>query len=420
MRLPAGRCRIEWGTLLSPDRIVNPALSWLYSVQQFGIKPGLDNTRRLLRELQLPGSRQRFLHVAGTNGKGSVCAFMESILRCAGERTGLFTSPHLVSFCERMRMRGEMPGIGEMEEAITALRAVVSGWDPHPTFFELTLMLALDWLDRRGAEVIVLETGMGGRWDATNVLRPVVSVITPIAMDHEQWLGSTLAEIASEKAGIIKPGVPVVSSPQSPEAEEVLRRAAAEAGVPITIVREPWAGALPLAGEHQRWNAALAVESLRAAGFALPNSVIDEGLLHTDWPARFQILPGERIIIDGAHNPHGAAATVAAWKAKFGDERATVIFGAVAAKDYARSLELLAGIAHRFLFVTQRSPRAVSAEVLARSSPPGVETGTYSSLEEALREAGELPERQLICGSLYLCGEALSFFGRGAFEPSSQ
>ena len=139
--------RLAWLEVnsFSAPLFVNPALSWLYSVQQFGIKPGLENTRRLLRELQLPGSRQRFLHVAGTNGKGSVCAFMESILRCAGERTGLFTSPHLVSFCERMRHRGDMPGMPEMEEAIRALRAVVSGWDPHPTFFELSLMLALDW-----------------------------------------------------------------------------------------------------------------------------------------------------------------------------------------------------------------------------------------------------------------------------------
>ncbi len=399
---------------------MNPALSWLYSVQQFGIKPGLDNSRRLLRELQLPGSRQRFLHVAGTNGKGSVCAFMESILRCAGERTGLFTSPHLVSFCERMRMRGEMPQTGEMEESIMALRAVVSGWDPHPTFFELTLMLALDWLDRRGAEVIVLETGMGGRWDATNVLKPVVSVITPIAMDHEQWLGTTLAKIASEKAGIIKPGVPVVSAPQLPEAEEVLRMAAAEAGVPITVIREPWAGSLPLPGEHQRWNAALAVEALRAAGFSLPNSVIEVGLSKTEWPARFQLLPGGRIIIDGAHNPHGAAATVAAWQEKFGNERATVIFGAVEAKDHGACIGLLAGIARRFLFVTQLSPRAVSAEILSKRCPPGVESGIFSSLAEALEVAGELPERQLICGSLYLCGEALSFYGHGAFEPSSQ
>ncbi len=399
---------------------MNPALSWLYSVQQFGIKPGLENTRRLLRELQLPGSRQRFLHVAGTNGKGSVCAFMESILRCAGERTGLFTSPHLVSFCERMRHRGDMPGMPEMEEAIRALRAVVSGWDPHPTFFELSLMLALDWLDRRGAEVIVLETGMGGRLDATNALTPLVSVITPIAMDHQQWLGNTLEEIAAEKAGIIKPGVPVVSAPQEMEAEKVLRATAGRAGAPFVMVNQPWPGELPLAGDHQRWNAALAVSALRAAGFCLPDSVISEGLAKTEWPARFQPVRNRRIIIDGAHNPHGAAATVATWQQAFGDEQATVIFGAVAAKDYAGALQQLAAVARRFFFVTLRSPRAVPAEILAASAPPHSTISVFSSLAEGLHAAAALPERLLVCGSLYLCGEALSLLGNTEFEPSAQ
>lgn len=399
---------------------MNPALSWLYSVQQFGIKPGLENTRRLLRELQLPGSRQRFLHVAGTNGKGSVCAFMESILRCAGERTGLFTSPHLVSFCERMRHRGEMPGMPEMEEAIRALRAVVSGWEPHPTFFELTLMLSLDWLDRRGAEVIVLETGMGGRLDATNALTPLASVITPIAMDHQQWLGNTLAEIAAEKAGIIKQGVPVVSAPQELEAEKVLRETAGRVGAPFIIVNQPWPGALPLAGDHQRWNAALAVSALRAAGFCLPDSVISEGLAKTEWPARFQTVGDGRTIIDGAHNPHGAASTVATWRQAFGDERATVIFGAVAAKDYAEALQQLASVARRFFFVTLSSPRAVPAEILAASAPLHSTISVFTSLAEALQAARALPDRQLICGSLYLCGEALSQLDHAEFEPSAQ
>src|SRR5687768_14582005 len=280
-------------------RSMIPSREWLCSVQHLGMKPGLENTRRLLKELQLPGSRQKFLHVAGTNGKGSTCAFMESILRRAGERTGLFTSPHLVSFCERMRCGGKMIEPDEVERGIDALRPVVAGWVPHPAFFELTLLLALDWLDRRGAEIIVLETGMGGRLDATNALTPVVSVITPIDMDHQQWLGSTLAEIATEKAGIIKTGVPVVSAPQKPEAGRVLQAAAEKAGTTLTIIKEPWPGPLPLPGEHQRWNAALAVGALEAGGFRLPANTVAEGLARTEWPGRFQQLPGGRIIIDG-------------------------------------------------------------------------------------------------------------------------
>jgi dihydrofolate synthase/folylpolyglutamate synthase len=294
--------------------LVTSALTWLYSVQQFGIKPGLANTRRLLRELALPGARQKFLHVAGTNGKGSTCAFIESILRTAGERTGLFTSPHLVSFCERMRCGGRMIELEEAEQGIEALRAVVSGWDPHPTFFELTMALALDWMDRSGAEVVVLETGMGGRLDATNALTPLVSVITPIAMDHQQWLGNSIAEIAAEKAGIIKPGIPVVSAPQHPAAAEVIRAAAEYSGSALTVVEEPWPGPLPLAGEHQRWNAAVAVAAVREAGFRLPHEILVRGLAATAWPGRFQMLPGRRVVLDGSHNPHGTEATVATWK----------------------------------------------------------------------------------------------------------
>jgi dihydrofolate synthase/folylpolyglutamate synthase len=277
---------------------VTPALTWLYSVQQFGIKPGLANTRRLLRELALPGTRQKFLHVAGTNGKGSTCAFIESILRTAGERTGLFTSPHLVNFCERMRCGGRMIDGDEAERGIEALRSIVSGWEPHPTFFELTMALALDWMDRAGAEVIVLETGMGGRLDATNALTPLVSVITPIAMDHQQWLGNSIAEIAAEKAGIIKPGIPVVSAPQHPAAAEVIRVAAECAGSALTVVEEPWPDPLPLAGEHQRWNAALAAAAVREAGFSLPHEILVRGLTATSWPGRFQLLPGRRMVID--------------------------------------------------------------------------------------------------------------------------
>ena len=399
---------------------MNPALTWLYSVQQFGIKPGLENTRRLLRELALPGTRQRFVHVAGTNGKGSVCAFMESVLRAGGERTGLFTSPHLVSFCERMRCGGRMIGMEEAESSIAALRSVVSGWDPHPTFFELTMVLALDWLDREGAETIVLETGMGGRLDATNALTPLVSVITPIAMDHEQWLGDTIGKIAAEKAGIIKPGVPVVSARQRPDAEAVIREAAARAGSALTIVEEPWPDAVPLAGEHQRWNAALAVAGLRAAGFRLTESAITSGLAATEWPGRFQVLEEGRLVIEGAHNPHGTAVAVQTWREKFGEERATLIYGAVAAKDYAASLALLSAVAARVFLVTLQSPRAVPAEILAASAPAGGEVRVFASLQEAMETAAVLPERRLVCGSLYLCGEVLALQGRGAFEPSAQ
>ncbi|MDB6136637.1 MAG: hypothetical protein JWM59_4880 [Verrucomicrobiales bacterium] len=403
------------------------ALTWLYSMQQFGIKPGLDNTRRLLRALQLPGTGQRFLHVAGTNGKGSTCAFMESILRAGGERTALFTSPHLIRFSERMTVGGKQIPADEIAQGITCLRSVVSGWDPHPTFFELALALALDWFDRTGAETVVLETGMGGRLDATNAIQPLVSVITPIALDHQQWLGNTLTEIAGEKAGIIKPGVPAASAPQAPEAAAVLQAAADKAGTSLTFVTEPFTDfPLPLPGEHQQWNAALALAALKAAGLLPQNpEAVRHGLAGTQWPGRFQSLAGGSIILDGGHNPHGIAELVRTWKARFGGEKAHLAFGAVAEKDCRQSLRLLSEITADATFLTVNSPRAVPDTELAaawQEAAPRIpwRLGTLTEILSHLPDENT-GSRLLICGSLYLCGETLAFFeGEQGFEASTQ
>ena len=399
------------------------ALAWLYGTQQFGIKPGLENTRKLLKALQLPGTGQRFLHVAGTNGKGSTCAFMESVLRAGAERTALFTSPHLIQFRERIQVGGVMMPEDEIADSLTAMRDLVGQWQPHPTFFELTFALALDWFDRAGAEIVVLETGMGGRLDSTNAIKPAVSVITPIAMDHQQWLGETLAKIAGEKAGIIKPGVPVVSAPQHPDAEAVLRAAATAAGTTLQFVSAPWtASALPLAGDHQRWNAALALAALGASGCLPKSSAIASGLADTKWPARFQILQAGRLIIDGAHNPHSIARLVVTWQQQFGAEKAHLIFGAVEGKDHAVSLPLLAGIVAEVTFVTVDSPRAIPADALAETWQdivPGIPCQSSASLRKAISQSDNGP-RRLLCGSLYLCGEVLSLTEGGGFETSGQ
>src|SRR5439155_3807180 len=203
------------------------ALSWLYSLQRFGIKLGLENIERLLDELSksdvLQAAPWKVIHVAGTNGKGSVCAMVDSICRAQGYRTGLFTSPHLVTFRERIRVNGEMVSKDAIANGLTAIRNVVADSDPHPTFFEITTALALKCFSEANADVIILETGIGGRLDATNAIQSDVAVITQIDFDHEEWLGNTLAEIASEKAGIIKPRIPVVCASQRPEAEKVIR-----------------------------------------------------------------------------------------------------------------------------------------------------------------------------------------------------
>ena len=242
------------------------ALDWLHASESTGIKLGLENTNRLLAACGHPERRLRFLHIAGTNGKGSTCAMLDSILRRAGFRTGLYTSPHLVDFRERIRVDGKMIPREDLAEGLSRLRDAVRDWEHGPTFFEISTFLALDHFARSGCDIVVLETGMGGRLDSTNAVMPLVSTITPIDMDHMQWLGDTLDKIAAEKAGIIKAGIPVVSAPQQPAAAEVLRKTAADRGSSIRFVAEPCPHPLSLAGAHQKWNAALAVETLRASG----------------------------------------------------------------------------------------------------------------------------------------------------------
>ena len=233
------------------------SLAWLFNTQRFGIKLGLENIQRLLSALDLPAHDERIIHVAGTNGKGSTCALIDSICRSAGYRTGLFTSPHLVTFRERVQVNGEMISEKEVAAGLTKIRALLRDWNPHPTFFEIVTALALDHFLNREVEIVVLETGMGGRLDATNAIQPAVSVLTPIDFDHQKWLGDTLTKITFEKAGIIKPGVPVVSASQLPEAETVIRSRAMECGAPLDFVKEP-IERLPigLPGTHQQENAA--------------------------------------------------------------------------------------------------------------------------------------------------------------------
>ncbi|MFZ9920258.1 MAG: bifunctional folylpolyglutamate synthase/dihydrofolate synthase [Terrimicrobiaceae bacterium] len=383
------------------------ALDWLYASESTGIKLGLENTNRLLAACGHPERRLRFLHIAGTNGKGSTCAMLDSILRRAGYCTGLYTSPHLVDFRERIRVDGEMIPREDLAEGLSRLREVVRDWLHGPTFFEISTVLAIDHFARSGCDIVVLETGMGGRLDSTNAVTPLVSTITPIDMDHMQWLGDTLEKIAAEKAGIIKPGIPVVSAPQQPAAAEVLRTTTLDRGTSIRIVAEPCALPLSLAGVHQKWNAALAVETLRASDLAISESAIRDGLLATEWPARFQRV-GERFIVDGAHNSHSATALVQTWREVFAGCQATVVFGALADKDYPEILALLEPLAARFLFVPVENPRTESPAVLApRVHRPA---HIHATLESALRASLDFPEPVLVTGSLFLAGEALRVF----------
>lgn len=400
-----------------PSSAYREALSWLYGTQLFGIKLGLENVQRLLLELNLPGKDQRIIHVAGTNGKGSVCAMIDSICHAQGYRTGLFTSPHLVSYRERIRVNGEMIGEQDVAEGLEAIRQRIADWDPHPTFFEITTALALDHFRKRACELVVLETGLGGRLDATNALTPVVSVITPIGYDHQAWLGNTLEEIAAEKAGIIKPRIPVVSAKQDREAENVIRARAVECESPLEFVTEPYeASSLKLPGAHQQRNASLAIAALRSGGIAIDEDAIVRGLASVHWPARFQRWD-DRTIIDGAHNPAGAQVLAETWRAEFGDERATIILAVLREKDVAGILRALAPIARRVILPRARTERALPPEDVAQiisaitpslpNGSPG-RTSIAPSLVEALDSARATPDRILLTGSLHFAGEALA------------
>lgn len=381
-------------------------LAWLYSTQMFGIKLGLENTRRLLALLDHPERDLTFLHVAGTNGKGSVCAMLASILQTAGHCTGLFTSPHLREFRERIQINGIPLSREATALGLGRIREATRDWQHAPTFFEISLALALRNFSDLGCEFVVLETGMGGRWDATNAITPLVTIFTPIAMDHSQWLGDSLEKIAGEKAGILKPGIPAVSARQEPEVRGVFNAAAAEQGSPLVFVTEPWDGDLGLKGVHQRDNAALAVAALQIAGIPVDDLAIADGLRGVQWPGRFQCW-GRNLVLDGAHNPHAARVLSATWKSQFGEKRARVIFGGLSDKNLPEMLRILEPIAGEFIFVPVRSPRSESSEVLARHTT--LPCRAMSGINEALREAMDAATPTLVTGSLYLIGEALAY-----------
>ena len=382
------------------------AIEWLDGLQIKGIKLGLENTRRLLKAVGNPDEALRFLHVAGTNGKGSVCAMLDAVLREAGYRTGLYTSPHLVDFRERIRVDGRMISHDETSAGIARLRKAVEDWEHAPTYFEVGTVLAIDHFARSGCDVVVLETGMGGRFDSTNVVTPLVSVLTPVAMDHMEWLGETLEAIAAEKAGIIKAGRPVVSAPQAPAAAAVIRGKAMEVGSDICFVDSPWSGALGLRGEHQTWNAALAAAALATSGLPCSAEVLVKGIAEVQWPGRFQRV-GERLVVDGAHNFHSVVALVSTWQGEFGSRKAKVVFGALDDKRPADMLEVLSPLASEFLFVPVESPRSMRpSDLMASTDTPA---RVFASLDAAMHEALEGEGMVLVTGSLYLAGSLLNW-----------
>jgi dihydrofolate synthase / folylpolyglutamate synthase len=384
------------------------AIDWLFGTQYRGVKLGLENVRTLLKALGEPQNALRFIHVAGTNGKGSVCAMVDSICRTAGIKTGLFTSPHLIRFSERIQINGLPIDDADFVQGIQRIRALIEE-ERHPTFFEITTALAFDYFRSQGVDLVVLETGLGGRLDATNVVHPLVSVLTAIDMDHQKWLGATLSEIAAEKA--IKPGVPIVSATQFAEVRTVLEQIAAELSAPISYAENPMDGlSIGLAGSYQRLNAAIAVSAIRQAGIEAGPEAVKEGLANVYWPGRFQRVE-ERIVLDGAHNPAAAKCLVETWKECVGPEKATVIFGGLFDKDLQGMILTLSPLTARFLIVPIRSQRAAPPADIEGYVPKHLSATRCASVAQALDLARHFNERVLVTGSLFLVGETLAILG---------
>ena len=398
------------------------ALDWLFSTQMFGIKLGLDGTRHLLKEyLSYPASGVTVIHIAGTNGKGSTCAMVDSIARACGKRCGLFTSPHLIDFRERIKVSGQEIPEESCAAMLTELREICEKMESHPTFFEITLVLAMRWFRIRECEMIVLETGMGGRLDATTAVPADVCVITPIGLDHMQYLGDTVEMIAKEKAGIFVNGKPVIAAAQAREVEFVLEKEANEMRSPIEFIREPLLGySLALIGAHQQWNAALAVAALHRAGLALSADSVRYGLTKIDWPGRFEVIR-PRIVLDGAHNPQGAQILAETWRSSYPDQKAALIFSAVDGKDIPAILAVLAPLASQIFFCPVDTPRAVPAEELATQLPENAPPHqVFTDFKSAFTAAQSHDDLMLIAGSLFLVGEARAYLTNGNFQSSTQ
>ncbi len=388
------------------------ALDWLYGTQLFGIKLGLEGISRLLSECGVLHPRARVIHVAGTNGKGSTCAFAESVARSAGYRTGLFTSPHLVRFNERIRVDGADIADADCVRLIGRLRAIIEPWEVKPTFFELVLALALMHFAEQRVDLIILETGMGGRLDATNAVPKDVAVLTPIGMDHMQYLGGTLHEIAGEKAAIAAWHRPLLTAPQKPDALRAIHEAAERMDTPYRVVSAAECPELPLglAGSYQRANAALALAALRAAipHFLCSEEELARGLKEVRWPGRFEeVSPG--CIMDGAHNPPAIHVLVSAWKERYGDTKARCIYAGSADKALTEVLELLSPIVGSWVLPPVDSPRilppAEMAEMVRAASDAPIHLP--ETLAEVVQELAQgVPCPTLICGSFFLLGEA--------------
>lgn len=406
------------------------AIQFLYGLQLFGTHFGLERTRQLAALVGRPQEKLRFIHVAGTNGKGSTCAILESIYRAAGLRVGLFTSPHLVSFRERIQINRQLISEADVTRLVAEIQPLLKQFpeDAHPTMFEVVAVMALKYFAEQQCDLVIWETGLGGRLDATNIVTPLASLITNIALDHQEWLGDTLEKIAAEKAGIIKPGLPVLTSTEAPEALAVIEKVAKEKAAPLFKVSAASLSSmphevatLPLHGGYQKFNALLALASVEVLQRQIPVSrdQIHTGLTRLSWPGRFQLMVrnDQKFLLDGAHNLAGAKALRTSLELEFSGMRPLLIFGALADKNWSEICQVLAPLASKIFTVPVASKRTADpgeVEQICRAANPNCSVTVFDHLESALN-ASKNEAFVLITGSLYLIGEALERIG---FSPT--
>lgn len=422
---------------------IQEALDWLAGLEFFGVKLGLEQTRELFRRIGSPERKLRFIHIAGSNGKGSTGAFLESALRNAGFRTGFYSSPHLVDVNERFMINGVSVDDNRLAEALDKIRSAADAMKNENgmrvTYFEATTAAAALLFAGAEADFAVWETGMGGRLDATSIVTPVATAITTISMEHKEYLGDTIGKIAFEKAGIIKPGIPlflgrsipqeaytviaarakelnasVIQPPEAPENAELI----IENGIPYQTFD---GRKTRLQGRHQRENLLLAECVLRylAEQFHFDFAKAARGFANAQWSARFQVFPGESTVFDGAHNPECAEVLASTLKEVYPGEKFDFIYGTFADKDCTAFLKTLVPLAASFTFVKvdstrpSRNPQELAALVHAFAPEISCKEAELKTALEA-----KVPHRKVLCGSLHLCGEALALRRQEKYIPT--
>lgn len=411
---------------------MDQAISYLKRLPHTEVKPGLSRIRALLEAVGNPHKEFRAVHVAGTNGKGSVAAMLASVLQCAGYRVGLYTSPHLISYCERIQINQTLISEHEFVQLADELMPIPDTMADKPTQFEFLTAMAFLYFARQKIDIAIIEVGLGGRFDATNVIMPLMSVLTNVELDHMDLLGNTIEQIAWEKSGIAKKDVPLVTGERKSEALRVIERECAAVGAPLIRARE-WARRtdftweyqefeiesvgrvrIKLLGGYQQENLNIVLETLAVLreSLMIPQNVVQDGLERTRWPGRFEVVQREPfvIVLDGAHNPHAIRALrddLRRYSGKYSIKKSALLFGVLKDKDYKSMAQALFPEFDEMILVQPDSPRALDPQILRQWAPT---SKIYPDLELGLAAARKMkPDLLCVAGSFYLVGAVKRF-----------